>query len=90
MPRPGGGGKTPLARARPRAVTFQHEDAMAKIKVKTLVIGGEKDGVDFPRLAKHIADTIPGAELVILPNLGHVPHLEAPDAFYPPLLQFLR
>ena len=62
----------------------------AKIKAKTLVIGGEKDGTDFPKLAKHIADTIPGAELVILPNLGHVPHLEAPDAFYPPLLKFLK
>jgi pimeloyl-ACP methyl ester carboxylesterase len=62
----------------------------AKIKMKTLVIGGEKDGADFPRLAKHIADTIPGAELVILPNLGHVPHLEAPDLFYPPLLKFLQ
>ncbi len=62
----------------------------AKIKAKTLVIGGEKDGTDFPQLAKHIADTIPGAELVILPNLGHVPHLEAPDMFYPPLLKFLQ
>ncbi len=62
----------------------------AKIKVKTLVIGGEKDGSDFPKLAKHVADTIPGAELVILPNLGHVPHLEAPAAFYPPLLKFLK
>ena len=62
----------------------------AKIKVRTLVIGGEKDGADFPRLAKHVADTIPGAELVILPNLGHVPHVEAPDVFYPPLLKFLK
>jgi pimeloyl-ACP methyl ester carboxylesterase len=62
----------------------------AKIKVKTLVIGGEKDGADFPQLAKHIADTIPGAELVILPNLGHVPHVEAPELFYPPLLKFLQ
>ena len=42
------------------------------------------------KLAKHIADTIPGGELVILPNLGHVPHLEAPDVFYPPLLKFLH
>ena len=61
-----------------------------KIKVKTLVMGGEKDGQDFPKLAKHIADSIPGAELVIFPNLGHVPHLEAPDVFYPALLKFLR
>lgn len=62
----------------------------AKIKSKTLVIGGEKDGTDFPKLAKHVADTIPGAELVILPNLGHVPHLEAPELFYPPVLKFLK
>ena len=61
-----------------------------KIKVKTLVIGGEKDGQDFPKLAKHIADSIPGAELAIIPNAGHVPHLEVPDIFYPELLKFLR
>jgi pimeloyl-ACP methyl ester carboxylesterase len=61
-----------------------------KIRVKTLVIGGEKDGQDFPKLAKHIADSIPGAELVILPNLGHVPHLEAPEVFYKELLKFLN
>lgn len=61
-----------------------------KIKSKTLVIGGERDGQDFPKLAKHIADSIPGAELVIIPNAGHVPHLEVPDQFYPALLKFLR
>ena len=61
-----------------------------KIKVKTLVIGGELDGQDFPKLAKNIADTIPGAALVILPRLGHVPHLESPDIFYEKLMQFLR
>jgi pimeloyl-ACP methyl ester carboxylesterase len=62
----------------------------AKIKVKTLVIGGEKDGQDFPQLAKHIADTIPGAQLVLIPNAGHVPHLEVPDLFFPELLKFLK
>ena len=61
-----------------------------KIKAKTLVIGGEKDGQDFPKLAKHIADTIPGAELVIIPNAGHVPHLEVPDVFYPRLVKFVK
>jgi pimeloyl-ACP methyl ester carboxylesterase len=61
-----------------------------KIKVKTLVIGGEKDTADFPALAKHIADTIPGAKLVIIPNAGHVPHLEVPDIFYKELLGFVK
>lgn len=62
----------------------------AKIKVKTLVIGGEKDGQDFPKLAKHIADTIPGAQLTIIPNAGHVPHLEVPDVFYRELMKFVK
>jgi pimeloyl-ACP methyl ester carboxylesterase len=60
------------------------------IKVKTLVLGGEKDGQDFPALARHIADTIPGAELVIIPNAGHVPHLEMPEVFSRELLRFLK
>src|SRR5207253_9647 len=62
----------------------------AKIKVKTLVLGGDKDGPDFPARAKHIADTIPGGELVLIPNAGHVPHLEMPDIFYRELLKFLK
>jgi pimeloyl-ACP methyl ester carboxylesterase len=64
-------------------------DDWAHIKVKTLVLGGERDGQNFPELAKHIADTIPGAELVIIPNVGHVPHLQVPDIFNRELLKFL-
>ncbi len=60
------------------------------IKVKTLVLGGDKDTPTFAGEAKHITDTIPGAELALLPNLGHVPHIEAPEVFYPPLLKFLK
>lgn len=62
----------------------------AHIKVKALIIGGAKDGQDFPARAKHIAETIPNCEMVILPGLGHVPHLQDPDAFYPPLMKFLH
>lgn len=62
----------------------------AKIKVKALVLGGAEDTPDFPQLAKHIADTIPGAELALLPGLGHVPHLQDPAAFNAALLKFLR
>jgi pimeloyl-ACP methyl ester carboxylesterase len=62
----------------------------AKIKSKTLVIGGDKDGPDFPERAKYIADTIPGAQLVLIPNAGHVPHLEMPEIFNRELLKFLR
>ena len=62
----------------------------AKIKVKALVLGGAEDTPDFPERAKHIADTIPGAELALLPGLGHVPHIQAPEVFNAALLKFLR
>jgi pimeloyl-ACP methyl ester carboxylesterase len=60
------------------------------IKVKTLVLGGERDGQNFPALARHIADTIPGAQLVIIPQAGHVPHIQMPDIFNRELLKFLN
>jgi len=62
----------------------------AHIKVKAMVLGGEKDGQNFPALAKHIAGTIPGAKLVILPGVGHVPHVQVPDIFNKELLAFLE
>jgi len=62
----------------------------AHIKAKTLEIGGDKDGVGFPELAKHVAQTIPDCTLVLLPNIGHVPHFEAPEKFFPELVKFLK
>jgi pimeloyl-ACP methyl ester carboxylesterase len=62
----------------------------AHIKVKTLVLGGALDGQDFPAQAKHIADTIPGAQLELIPNVGHVPHMEVPEVFNREVLKFLR
>jgi pimeloyl-ACP methyl ester carboxylesterase len=62
----------------------------AHIKAKTLVIGGELDGDNFPARAKHIAETVPNAEMVVFPKIGHVAHLEAPDQFLPALLKFLK
>jgi len=61
-----------------------------KIKAKTLVLGGDKDGANFPELARHIAETIPGAALALIPNAGHVPHLEMPEIFNRELLKFLK
>jgi pimeloyl-ACP methyl ester carboxylesterase len=59
------------------------------IKVKTLVLGGDKDGLDFPERARHIAATIPNSELVLFPNVGHVPHIQVPEQFNQALLKFL-
>jgi pimeloyl-ACP methyl ester carboxylesterase len=60
------------------------------IKARTLVIGGEKDGPNYPAQAKRVADTVQNGQLYIIPNVGHNPQFEAPDKLYPPLLDFLR
>jgi pimeloyl-ACP methyl ester carboxylesterase len=62
----------------------------AHIKAKALVLGGDKDGPDFPALAKHIADTIPGGQLDLIPGVGHVPHIQVPEIFNRELLKFLK
>lgn len=64
-------------------------DDWAHIKSRALVLGGELDGANFPAQARHIAESIPGGLLVLLPNVGHVPHIQVPDVFNRELLKFL-
>lgn len=44
---------------------------------------------DYPSLGKNSVRVIRGARLVEIPNVGHIPHLEAPEAFQNALLDFL-
>ena len=59
------------------------------IETPALVIGGAEDGPDFPELAENAATTLPNAELVLLDDVGHNPHFEAPELFFPALIRFL-
>jgi pimeloyl-ACP methyl ester carboxylesterase len=43
----------------------------------------------FPQLGKDSQKRIPGAQLVEFDNVGHVPHLEAPERFHAAVLAFL-
>jgi pimeloyl-ACP methyl ester carboxylesterase len=60
------------------------------IKSKALVIGGAKDTPAYPEQARHVAASIPGAELELIDNVGHVPQFEAPELFFPKLVAFLK
>jgi len=44
---------------------------------------------NYPQLGKDAQKRIPGARLVEFDNVGHVPHLEAPDRFHAAVLDFL-
>ena len=45
---------------------------------------------DYTTLGKRTQERIPGAELVEIPGVGHVPQVEAFPAFEKALLEFLR
>jgi pimeloyl-ACP methyl ester carboxylesterase len=60
------------------------------IKSKALVIGGAKDTPQYPAQAKHVAESIPGAQLVLIDNVGHVPQFESPEIFHQKLVEFLK
>ena len=51
----------------------------ARVPVPTLVIWGDRDRLVSPRLAARTASTIPRARLLMLPGVGHVAQIEAPD-----------
>lgn len=77
-----------------------------RIAVPTLLIIGQRDrtavGKDkapdniksmlgnYPVLGRETAKKIPGATLVELDNVGHLPHIEAYDRFITPLINFLK
>jgi pimeloyl-ACP methyl ester carboxylesterase len=67
------------------------------IKAPTLAFGGAEDVLPgsaalFQERMKFLAAAIPNGrgKVLLIPGLGHVPHLEAPDKVYPPLVAFLK
>jgi pimeloyl-ACP methyl ester carboxylesterase len=64
-------------------------ERLGAVHVPTLVLVGEEDVDDFQRLAKSMADEIPGARLATIPGTAHVPNLERPLAFDAVVLEFL-
>jgi 3-oxoadipate enol-lactonase len=63
---------------------------LGKIKVPTLVIGGEEDGISSPDIMGAMAEKIPDSRHVTLPRAGHLSNLEAPEDFNAALKEFLE
>jgi len=62
---------------------------LGEIAVPTLIVAGEQDHPDVHAHSGAIEAAVPGATRVVLPGSGHVPHLEAPEAFNRVVLDFL-
>lgn len=63
---------------------------ISQIKIKTLLIWGEKDKMVPLRFAKLFKDNIEGSRLEIMKNVGHSPNLEVPDEFSKILIDFFK
>lgn len=63
-------------------------ERLAEIDVPTLVVVGERDRPDILRFADRLAAEIPAARLLTLPGVGHLPNLEAPEAFNAAMAEF--
>jgi len=70
-----------------RDVDFRRVDSL--ITRPTLVIAGRDDTVTLPEHGKLIAETVPGAKLVMLPVV-HMPNVESSDTFLQHVLTFLN
>jgi pimeloyl-ACP methyl ester carboxylesterase len=60
-----------------------------RIRVPTLVLWGERDGIVSEAVGRAYAEAIPDARLEIVPNTGHLPHLEQPQLFAAMVQRFL-
>ena len=61
-----------------------------RVKVPTLLVWGERDGVVPVSHGQAYQAEISGAELVILPRSGHLPHAEQQEVFVRTVLNYLE
>lgn len=65
------------------------KERLHRIKVPTLLIWGEKDGIVSTAYGEAYSKLIPGAKFSVVKDAAHYPHLEAPDAFLAQLRGFI-
>jgi pimeloyl-ACP methyl ester carboxylesterase len=70
-----------LARQLDACLAHDTLERLGGLRVPTLVIGGEEDQLTPPRMARALANAIPGARLVLMPGVGHLAPAEAAPRF---------
>ncbi len=65
-------------------------EAVGRIGLPVLVVAGSEDGATPPDLVRATAQRIPGARFEVIAGAGHLPMVEAPEAFAALLVPFLK
>lgn len=67
-----------------------YRDDLRTVTVPTLLLYGEQDVRAPLRVARAMHELVPHARLVVLPGVGHMTNIEAPEAFNDAVRAFLR
>jgi len=68
---------------------FDMLESLSTIKQPTLIVGGENDELVPLRYHHYLSDHIPGAQIQVIPNAGHMVMLEQPQSVAKALKKFL-
>jgi proline-specific peptidase len=68
---------------------FDMRPLLPSLTMPTLVITGERDFITGPACGAELAEGIPEAEMVVLPGVGHMLFVEAPERFREAVRSFL-
>ena len=64
-------------------------EALRLSKARVLIVHGSDDMIVPVGNSRRLAELIPGAEMVEMPGVGHMPHEEAPEAFLDAVAAFV-
>jgi pimeloyl-ACP methyl ester carboxylesterase len=64
------------AKVFPSLIDFDLSEVLEKVNVPALIAVGDKDRITPPTAARHMAEKIPGARLLVLEDAGHCAFLE--------------
>ncbi len=64
-------------------------ELLPKLEIGSLVIVGEHDAISSPKEMEGIAESMPNAAWVVIPNAGHLSPLENPDVFNEALREYI-
>ncbi len=65
-------------------------ERLAEVQMPALVVTGDDDRIVPTEDSIRLAEDLPNAELVIIPNCGHIPHEECPAEFLDAVFGFLE
>jgi pimeloyl-ACP methyl ester carboxylesterase len=62
---------------------------LARVNMPVRIVWGRQDRLIPVECGELYQQAIPGSDLIVIDNCGHVPHLEKPDAFISAAMEFL-